>query len=711
MMDLRRITNCALWCVAVVSMAAAVQAETIYVDDDNCPGPGDGSEANPYCSIQTAIDNGVDTDEIVVSPGTYFETINFVGKAVTLRSSDGPAVTTIDGGGGIHVVQCVSGEGPGTVLDGFTITGGDASGSGSDSRGGGMYNHSSSPAVTNCTFIGNVAVRGGGMGTWLGSPTVTDCTFSANSASSGGGMGGLFSSPTVINCMFDGNVALTDGGGMGNWYSSPTVTGCTFSDNRATDADSTGGGMFNFDDANAVVTDCTFVGNSATLGGGMYNGTSSPTVTSCLFVTNDAYDGGGMYNYFGDPTVTSCLFTENYTSAKGGGMYNENSSPIVTECQFVGHVRGGMYNWEHCNPTVTNCAFIGNHATSGGGISIWNESSPTVANCSFIANSATSGGGIRLINDSSAVVANCAFVANHATAGGAISSLNGSSLTVTNCTFSGNNATGAGGVNTNNESDTSLANCILWGNAPDEIRNGYDCITTAQFCDIRGYWPGIGNINADPMFIRDPNPGPDDEWGTEDDDYGDVRLEAASPCIDAADNTAVPPDTLTDLDGNPRFLEIPETPDTGFGDPPIVDMGAYESLGGGCLAITNIETVCHGDSSTFTVNVEGLNACTGGTTMVTFTGAGGAVGEDFCATMIVNTEQGGFCCSTQVCVPVPDCSGSALPCDLDGDGVVGVMDFLALLTAWGPNPGHPADFDGDGEVGVADFLLLLANWD
>ncbi|MEE8202061.1 MAG: choice-of-anchor Q domain-containing protein, partial [Candidatus Acidoferrales bacterium] len=66
-------------------------------------------------------------------------------------------------------------------------------------------------------------------------------------------------------------------------------------------------------------------------------------------------------------------------------------------------------------------------------------------------------------------------------------------------------------------------------------------------------------------------------------EVNDYRLTAASPCIDAADNTAVPEGITTDLDGNPRFLEIPETPDTGNppGGGPIVDMGAYESLGGG----------------------------------------------------------------------------------------------------------------------------------
>jgi hypothetical protein len=44
----------------------------------------------------------------------------------------------------------------------------------------------------------------------------------------------------------------------------------------------------------------------------------------------------------------------------------------------------------------------------------------------------------------------------------------------------------------------------------------------------------------------------------------------------------------------------------------------------------------------------------------------------------------------------------------DGDGTVGIVDFLAVLAGWG-QPG-PCDFDGDAQVGITDFLLLLGNW-
>ncbi|MHC4785247.1 MAG: FG-GAP repeat protein [Planctomycetota bacterium] len=64
----------------------------------------------------------------------------------------------------------------------------------------------------------------------------------------------------------------------------------------------------------------------------------------------------------------------------------------------------------------------------------------------------------------------------------------------------------------------------------------------------------------------------------------------------------------------------------------------------------------------------------------------------------------------------PDVNGNGVPddceclADLDGNGAVGITDFLLMLAAWGPNPGHPADLDGDDDVGITDFLRLLAAW-
>ncbi len=260
----------------------------IYVDGD---GP------SPYDTIQAAIDVAVDGDVIIVMPGTYVETINLRGKAITLQSSDptDPNVvlaTIIDGNQAGSVITCNSGEDPNTVIIGFVIR------NGYNRFGGGVYNASSSPTISSCTISGNAADYFGG--------------------GSGGGMYNSSSSPTVSFCTFSGNIARGVGGNVGR-----------------------GGGMLNDNSSSPTVNSCTFIGNTATDGGGMYNSSSFPTVGSCTFSSNTTYyDGGGMYNSSSSPTVSSCLFSGN-TATDGGGMYN-SSSPNVSNCILWGNSVGGV---------------------------------------------------------------------------------------------------------------------------------------------------------------------------------------------------------------------------------------------------------------------------------------------------------------------------------------------------------------------------------
>ncbi len=120
---------------------------------------------------------------------------------------------------------------------------------------------------------------------------------------------------------------------------------------------------------------------------------------------------------------------------------------------------------------------------------------------------------------------------------------------------------------------------------------------TIEYSCVEGGAAGPGNISEDPLWI-DPA-GPDGIVGTADDDY---RLGSPSPCIDAGDNASVPSDDF-DLDGDsdvtepipldanrdPRFIDDPDTEDTGQGSPPLVDMGAYE--------LQLIPTACDGDAN------------------------------------------------------------------------------------------------------------------
>ena len=118
----------------------------------------------------------------------------------------------------------------------------------------------------------------------------------------------------------------------------------------------------------------------------------------------------------------------------------------------------------------------------------------------------------------------------------------------------------------NDNSSPTVTNCILWGDTPDEIYN-YSASPVVTYSDIQGGWGGAGNIDAAPCFVDANNPDPN-VWN--------LRLSYDSNCIDAGNNKAVPSAVTTDLDGNPRFVDDPETDDTGSGTPPIVDMGAYE---------------------------------------------------------------------------------------------------------------------------------------
>jgi parallel beta-helix repeat protein len=316
--------------LGMILISASAHSATWYVPDD-------------HPTIQGAINAALNGDTIVVRPGTYNELIDFLGKAITVMSEQGVDVTIIDGDQlSGSVVSCQSGEGVDSVLDGFTIT------NGSGFKGGGMYNSSSNPTVTNCTFSGNSAYApvssgaGGGMYNGTSNPTVTFCIFSGNSSASGGGMfNDSSSNPTVTNCTFSENSAES-GGGMLNYSSNPKVTNCTFSGNSASsDFWSSGGGMLN-SVSNPTVTNCTFSENSAESGGGMFNYSSNPTVANCTFSGNSASSdshegcGGGMYNESSsNTTVTNCIFSENSASGGsyegfGGGMYNISSSPTVT---------------------------------------------------------------------------------------------------------------------------------------------------------------------------------------------------------------------------------------------------------------------------------------------------------------------------------------------------------------------------------------------
>ena len=175
-----------------------------------------------------------------------------------------------------HVVVAVSSIGSSAVLDGFTITSGNASGD--NYCGGGIYNEGGWPTVSNCIFTANTASgQGGGIhnGRWS-NPTVIDCRFVRNSAHEGGGISIRYGSATVKNCVFEMNSARY-GGGILNYASAAMFLNCLFFDNQAT-----WGGAMNNQWSQPVLCNCTFAMNSATSGGSLWNHASDSLLINSI---------------------------------------------------------------------------------------------------------------------------------------------------------------------------------------------------------------------------------------------------------------------------------------------------------------------------------------------------------------------------------------------------------------------------------------------
>ena len=253
----------------------------------------------------------------------------------------------------------VTGSVDNCLLDGFTITGGNASG----------------PLETSpeATPVLSEHGWGGGMHLTPSSVTITNCTFRNNAASYGGG--GVFSmlgdGPILDNCIFTRN----SGGYVERENSHPQIFGG-------------GGGMYNSQN-NSTLTNCTFIENYApTDGAGMYNQICNATLTNCIFRSNSsgivAVDansvifkhgaGGGMYSNKCNATLTNCIFTANSTKEQGGGIESTQSNLTLTNCTFSG-----------------NSAYNDFFGSCGGGIDSLGEDTIILANCTFAQNSALRG--------------------------------------------------------------------------------------------------------------------------------------------------------------------------------------------------------------------------------------------------------------------------------------------------------------------------------
>lgn len=597
--------------------SAGAAVGTIYHVTTSGTGANNGLSWSAPVDLQTALARAMAGDEIWVAAGVYkpsavWPSSSTDSRKATFTMKDGVAIyggfagtedslsarnptanvtvlsgdidnndmvdsngvtTTINGSNAYHVVNtdvlnwetyevAATGVTSSAVLDGFTISGGNANGgSNPDYSGGGMWVHQGSPTLANLRFVGNNAGNGGGGGMYVEpcynftpdhdclqtTPTLTDVVFQ-NNTTTGDGDGGAMQiqgiesysdhsllAPTLTNVTFDGNSART-GGGLWNNDASVTLTGVTFKNNTATNS---GGGMYNSvpdPGLTTTLTDVDFIDNSAPSAGGLYHYNWSTPNTSALngtdvrFLGNHATggDGGGLTVAVGNATLVNALFSGNTATGRGGGA-------VVNT---------------YTNATVTNATFSGNSAPTGAGILVWGD--PTAV--------------------------------------------------------------------------LNLQNSIVYGNTSGTQILGDSAIANISHSLIQGGCPSAGAtctgvISDNPLFADAD--GADDILGTTDDN---PSLSAGSPAIDAGDNTLVPGTVTLDLAGADRFHNDTGTTDTGVigSQDGVVDMGAYEFQGTTTPPDLTIAKTHTGDFTqgqtgaqyTITATNSGTTAATSGTVTV-----------------------------------------------------------------------------------------------
>ncbi len=558
---------------AVAVCAAIAEGRTIVV---RANGSGD------YPTIQAAINASVAGDELVLEAGTYRgngnRDIDFLGKAVTLRSTDPNDPNVVAG----TVIDCqawqenphrgfkfVNGEDGNSILDGLTIKGGWSPVEEFESDGS--------------VFVFSI---GGAIFCKLSSPTISRCSIIGNSAKGNIGIGWEF--PAIIGA----------GGGIGCLESGARISKCIISDNRAMfEGDefwtAYGGGIF-FSGTGGLIDKCTITENSTSggvipRGGGVF--ARGCTISNCSISGNYCGREGGGVNA-GKSSIINCTITGN-RAEYGGGLFC-NSETLVKECEVNGNqgMQGGGIRCASGSVRIDKCRIINN--TSSFFYFYGGESQATAAAEDLETSydfphppwwppgppvpppsspgAAYSGGGIYCDPECTPVIEGCFISGNKAIGGNATGSQkggNGSGGAIVICSENGtirhntiveNEAVGGqgfpngkgygGGISCGGEGEIVTTGCVLWGNQADYGRqiaiDGPYCHTfSVLYNDIEDGNAGVyvegcctlnwlGNIDVSPMLTQDGH------------------LQGDSACINAGDPCYSPGSSETDIDNEQR---------------------------------------------------------------------------------------------------------------------------------------------------------------
>jgi len=563
--------------IVLMIISFGMDAQTsIYVRHDASGSNNGSSWTDAYITLQSALSAAISGDRIYVAKGTYvpdnevggtgnlfkcFQLKNGVsiygGFAGTedlltfdLADRDFSANETIlsgDLGGGnnvYHVFRHVSISLNNTaVLDGFTISGGKATGTDPNNKGGGMLNSGTSSANGS-------------------SPTIRNCVLKNKEAAQGGAIyNSRYCNPITNNTMFVNSTASDIGGAVFLIRNNASFYGCTFQNNIAQASGSAkgGGAVYIGTSVNtegATFTNCTFLGNtvnksSSGARGGAIHASVNPgflTITGSVFSENEAEYGGAVYQNCG-----------NYTNRLSSDIIISNSSFEQNDALYG----GAVFNDGH-NTLLTNCIIRGNGSTqqSGGYYSRYASSESKIINTLISGNrSALHGGGAYFNSDSTGII---------------------------NTTISGNFAgERGGGVSMINGSKIGIKNSVLWGNTGPEGNQLWLCSNCIADIDHSLYNNGAGevfitsggavnatnSITLNPNFVSPVTP----TSGNTPNTIGNYQLQTSSPAIDAGLNSHLPSGITTDLLGNKRIVK------GSISSGETIDMGAYEFAGDGSV--------------------------------------------------------------------------------------------------------------------------------
>lgn len=341
--------------VSLTLIISAFAQDTLFVknSDESTAWAG----RTTYTNLQDAIDAAQSGDMIWVEAGLYRPTSTFdnsdnarcksfvmkenislyggfVGTEVSLEERDADTATVLSGDFGTpdddadnvyHVVYCK--DISNVILDGFTITGGNANRDlyPDEQCGGGVY-MGPNGQLRNCYIINNRAQKDGG-GVWVpATGSLTDCYFLGNSVTATNSSGGAAyfytrsfdAVPAAVGCYFEGN-------------SCAATTSLTGS-NRF------GGGAVNAGQ-NAIFEGCVFLSNHCTNPGGAVICSSANKFEYCMFYLNQATSGaciygGNSYSFL----ASNCLLANNKATANGGAIYVTGTSCRAINCTFVNNV-------------------------------------------------------------------------------------------------------------------------------------------------------------------------------------------------------------------------------------------------------------------------------------------------------------------------------------------------------------------------------------